>query len=296
MWSRCCHLFQKVNKIRKPGTIKDWWTGFGRVRFINYFRWSGNPVVLTLFWKSIWLHPILYSLSRQSSQRQVFLALTGNVAEGTCWTALSLKETQPDRQTLQIEIKLSNSACLCLLRFDGNFNTNVSKTICCDRLSPNVNSRAFNPGRDLNSGIHTRTHTHECAKQTHPGVTCVQYSPKSPPCSKYRPAHTTQTPFHSFSVGVWLRSLPAIKHQMLCPTLNSVYVCARQVTFLIICSPRLRSVLSSFHLPAVKTHLACCNVVLAARRRQEQRCALWWCSHRACDASTAAADWMSSLS
>ncbi|GLD75439.1 VWFA and cache domain-containing protein 1, partial [Lates japonicus] len=36
-------------------------------------------------------------------------------------------------------------------RFDGNFNTNVSKTICCDRLSPTVNSRAFNPGRDLNS-------------------------------------------------------------------------------------------------------------------------------------------------
>ncbi|MEQ2256177.1 VWFA and cache domain-containing protein 1, partial [Ilyodon furcidens] len=36
-------------------------------------------------------------------------------------------------------------------QFDGNFNTNVSKTICCDRLSPTVNSRAFNPGRDLNS-------------------------------------------------------------------------------------------------------------------------------------------------
>ncbi|KAI2663592.1 VWFA and cache domain-containing protein 1 [Labeo rohita] len=42
----------------------------------------------------------------------------------------------------------------CLLsdfRFDGNFNANVSKTISCDRLSPTVNSRAFNPGRDLNS-------------------------------------------------------------------------------------------------------------------------------------------------
>ncbi|XP_034003396.1 VWFA and cache domain-containing protein 1 [Trematomus bernacchii] len=38
-----------------------------------------------------------------------------------------------------------------MMEFDGNFNTNVSKTICCDRLSPNVNSRAFNPGRDLNS-------------------------------------------------------------------------------------------------------------------------------------------------
>ncbi|KAM4547893.1 VWFA and cache domain-containing protein 1 [Odontesthes bonariensis] len=38
-----------------------------------------------------------------------------------------------------------------MLEFDGNFNTNVSKTICCDRLSPTVNSRAFNPGRDLNS-------------------------------------------------------------------------------------------------------------------------------------------------
>uniref|UniRef100_A0A8C5GRJ0 VWFA and cache domain-containing protein 1 n=1 Tax=Gouania willdenowi TaxID=441366 RepID=A0A8C5GRJ0_GOUWI len=38
-----------------------------------------------------------------------------------------------------------------MMDFDGNFNTNVSKTICCDRLSPNVNSRAFNPGRDLNS-------------------------------------------------------------------------------------------------------------------------------------------------
>lgn len=42
--------------------------------------------------------------------------------------------------------------CFDVLRFDGNFNTNVSKTICCDRLSPTVNSRAFNPGRDLNSG------------------------------------------------------------------------------------------------------------------------------------------------
>ncbi|XP_023650562.1 VWFA and cache domain-containing protein 1 isoform X2 [Paramormyrops kingsleyae] len=38
-----------------------------------------------------------------------------------------------------------------MMDFDGNFNTNVSKTICCDRLSPTVNSRAFNPGRDLNS-------------------------------------------------------------------------------------------------------------------------------------------------
>ncbi|KAM8889913.1 VWFA and cache domain-containing protein 1 [Synchiropus picturatus] len=38
-----------------------------------------------------------------------------------------------------------------MMEFDGNFNTNVCKTICCDRLSPNVNSRAFNPGRDLNS-------------------------------------------------------------------------------------------------------------------------------------------------
>ncbi|KAJ7421021.1 VWFA and cache domain-containing protein 1 [Pitangus sulphuratus] len=35
--------------------------------------------------------------------------------------------------------------------FDGNFNTNVSRTISCDRLSTTVNSRAFNPGRDLNS-------------------------------------------------------------------------------------------------------------------------------------------------
>uniref|UniRef100_A0A673IQD9 VWFA and cache domain-containing protein 1 n=2 Tax=Sinocyclocheilus rhinocerous TaxID=307959 RepID=A0A673IQD9_9TELE len=46
----------------------------------------------------------------------------------------------------------------CLLsdfRFDGNFNTNVSKTISCDRLSPTVNSRAFNPGRDLNSDLIT---------------------------------------------------------------------------------------------------------------------------------------------
>lgn len=47
----------------------------------------------------------------------------------------------------------SNVVCLCGFRFDGNFNTNVSKTICCDRLSPTVNSRAFNPGRDLNSGL-----------------------------------------------------------------------------------------------------------------------------------------------
>ncbi|KAL4635019.1 VWFA and cache domain-containing protein 1 [Arapaima gigas] len=38
-----------------------------------------------------------------------------------------------------------------MMDFDGNFNTNVSKTICCDRLSPTVNNRAFNPGRDLNS-------------------------------------------------------------------------------------------------------------------------------------------------
>ncbi|XP_077463813.1 VWFA and cache domain-containing protein 1 [Stigmatopora argus] len=38
-----------------------------------------------------------------------------------------------------------------MMEFDGNFNANVSKTICCDRLSPTVNSRAFNPGRDLNS-------------------------------------------------------------------------------------------------------------------------------------------------
>uniref|UniRef100_A0A671L5P7 VWFA and cache domain-containing protein 1 n=1 Tax=Sinocyclocheilus anshuiensis TaxID=1608454 RepID=A0A671L5P7_9TELE len=38
-----------------------------------------------------------------------------------------------------------------MMEFDGNFNTNVSKTISCDRLSPTVNSRAFNPGRDLNS-------------------------------------------------------------------------------------------------------------------------------------------------
>ncbi|KAL1022783.1 hypothetical protein UPYG_G00032240 [Umbra pygmaea] len=38
-----------------------------------------------------------------------------------------------------------------MMEFDGNFHTNVSKTICCDRLSPTVNSRAFNPGRDLNS-------------------------------------------------------------------------------------------------------------------------------------------------
>ncbi|XP_056894281.1 VWFA and cache domain-containing protein 1 isoform X2 [Takifugu flavidus] len=38
-----------------------------------------------------------------------------------------------------------------MMEFDGNFNANVSKTICCDRLSPTVSSRAFNPGRDLNS-------------------------------------------------------------------------------------------------------------------------------------------------
>ncbi|KTG36181.1 hypothetical protein cypCar_00000251, partial [Cyprinus carpio] len=38
-----------------------------------------------------------------------------------------------------------------MMEFDGNFNANVSKTISCDRLSPTVNSRAFNPGRDLNS-------------------------------------------------------------------------------------------------------------------------------------------------
>lgn len=64
---------------------------------------------------------------------------------------------QADRR---VKLKLNCSSppvCLCLLRFDGNFNTNVSKTICCDRLSPNVNSRAFNPGRDLNSGTHTHT-------------------------------------------------------------------------------------------------------------------------------------------
>lgn len=40
----------------------------------------------------------------------------------------------------------------CCFRFDGNFNTNVSRTVSCDRLSTTVNSRAFNPGRDLNSG------------------------------------------------------------------------------------------------------------------------------------------------
>ena len=45
----------------------------------------------------------------------------------------------------------------CVSSFDGNFNTNVSKTICCDRLSPTVNSRAFNPGRDLNSGMLTHS-------------------------------------------------------------------------------------------------------------------------------------------
>nr|XP_013807532.1 PREDICTED: VWFA and cache domain-containing protein 1-like [Apteryx mantelli mantelli] len=39
-----------------------------------------------------------------------------------------------------------------MMEFDGNFNTNVSRTISCDRLSTTVNSRAFNPGRDLNSG------------------------------------------------------------------------------------------------------------------------------------------------
>ncbi|KAG9469617.1 hypothetical protein GDO78_020064 [Eleutherodactylus coqui] len=38
-----------------------------------------------------------------------------------------------------------------MMDFDGNFNTNVSKTISCDRLSTTVNNRAFNPGRDLNS-------------------------------------------------------------------------------------------------------------------------------------------------
>ncbi|XP_030874640.1 VWFA and cache domain-containing protein 1 [Leptonychotes weddellii] len=38
-----------------------------------------------------------------------------------------------------------------MMEFDGNFNTNVSRTISCDRLSTTVNSRAFNPGRDLNS-------------------------------------------------------------------------------------------------------------------------------------------------
>uniref|UniRef100_A0A673LTI0 VWFA and cache domain-containing protein 1 n=1 Tax=Sinocyclocheilus rhinocerous TaxID=307959 RepID=A0A673LTI0_9TELE len=38
-----------------------------------------------------------------------------------------------------------------MMEFDGNFNANVSKTISCDRLSATVNSRAFNPGRDLNS-------------------------------------------------------------------------------------------------------------------------------------------------
>ncbi|KAK7889928.1 hypothetical protein WMY93_025488 [Mugilogobius chulae] len=45
----------------------------------------------------------------------------------------------------------SKTRAACVMKFDGNFNANVSKTICCDRLSPNVNSRAFNPGRDLNS-------------------------------------------------------------------------------------------------------------------------------------------------
>ncbi|OBS66615.1 hypothetical protein A6R68_04844, partial [Neotoma lepida] len=38
-----------------------------------------------------------------------------------------------------------------MMEFDGNFNTNVSRTVSCDRLSTTVNSRAFNPGRDLNS-------------------------------------------------------------------------------------------------------------------------------------------------
>ncbi|XP_078074535.1 VWFA and cache domain-containing protein 1 isoform X2 [Mustelus asterias] len=38
-----------------------------------------------------------------------------------------------------------------MMEFDGNFNTNVSKTISCDRLSTTVSSRAFNPGRDLNT-------------------------------------------------------------------------------------------------------------------------------------------------
>uniref|UniRef100_A0A673LVS0 VWFA and cache domain-containing protein 1 n=1 Tax=Sinocyclocheilus rhinocerous TaxID=307959 RepID=A0A673LVS0_9TELE len=41
-----------------------------------------------------------------------------------------------------------------MMEFDGNFNANVSKTISCDRLSATVNSRAFNPGRDLNSGVY----------------------------------------------------------------------------------------------------------------------------------------------
>ncbi len=60
----------------------------------------------------------------------------------------------------------------CLLsdfRFDGNFNTNVSKTISCDRLTPTVNSRAFNPGRDLNSGVF-KTHTH-----THTNTQCLSF-------------------------------------------------------------------------------------------------------------------------
>ncbi|XP_048395492.1 VWFA and cache domain-containing protein 1 isoform X2 [Stegostoma tigrinum] len=38
-----------------------------------------------------------------------------------------------------------------MMEFDGNFNANVSKTISCDRLSTTVSSRAFNPGRDLNT-------------------------------------------------------------------------------------------------------------------------------------------------
>ncbi|NXL46978.1 CAHD1 protein, partial [Podilymbus podiceps] len=40
-----------------------------------------------------------------------------------------------------------------MMEFDGNFNTNVSRTISCDRLSTTVSSRAFNPGRDLNSVV-----------------------------------------------------------------------------------------------------------------------------------------------
>lgn len=65
----------------------------------------------------------------------------------------------PPTNELDTLYKFSNVACLCVFRFDGNFNTNVSKTICCDRLSPTVNSRAFNPGRDLNSGLLVG-HTH----------------------------------------------------------------------------------------------------------------------------------------
>ncbi|XP_075930052.1 VWFA and cache domain-containing protein 1 isoform X1 [Petromyzon marinus] len=37
-----------------------------------------------------------------------------------------------------------------MLTYDGNFNSNVSKTMSCDRLSSTVNSRVFNPGRDFN--------------------------------------------------------------------------------------------------------------------------------------------------